>query len=887
MMPAAMLKRLEREAVEQERRKVERRRHATRDSPIKPGKAVISRGQGGVNIQDLLENVASKEEVYEDAAVLSASRTPQPERQQQLIVVSEDESSQSSQAHEDNVGEQSLTRLYDGDFESIVAGRHALDRPKWNEATMKRPRSKSHQKHPRRPALGLVKRIAMSLSKGDRGMMQTRLDFPVNDRSTVHYAKARKHKQKDGRRSRRPAIQLDDHIIFATTDFAFNTQEEEQRPGLPRPFKRTISKVISEPDALDNGIGKARSWANFDNFPIDFGISPLPSGLYCSRESLVGNGDLARLVALLQGRGSESEEVLGCSAYSVELRIDMTPGALSAVISMLFEGIGQSVVALANDPGADVPDLAPLTFFGRYFSSQASVSDDIDGMRSLCRPAVGKLSDKLNEVTLTRAKHSRSVRDWLIRLRWSILEMTMRLNLMASPDETIDDLVDVSGAAMIQQLLGGGFDKTIRPLKSILRSESGSPEVSDLSVTIWIAVIHSLSAWDQRRSAQSDTFSKCLDKALDSCFRLDQTGPIAAERIWFVVFGLSALSQFDVNGRIVANFTPAPRWSLVRRAVSLIKISHNEEAEEKAHLDQLRGRDRYIKTILARCVRLSSVWRWNFDRESFSVATKDLGAIFKDRQHRNLPTEPPVDYPDWVTSFDISLTAAEDTTQESAFELYLRSVCVAASDIISSARDMSEAQQAEKDVQRLIMSIIPVSPVKFHRILPPTSRQLGQLINRYSTMVAACYFSPSLLSWLLANSRKWAPFEHADFESRQISIRGLMYLSVTCRHHQQPLAPVVTRLADILKVLQFELDHCGKPSAPAQAPSRVEITRTMVLVVSCFRQMIIHHSFNAQQQAKHVYPDPCLLHESRSRGFTMPSWRALIINRLDSTRLRP
>ena len=116
------------------------------------------------------------------------------------------------------------------------------------------------------------------------------------------------------------------------------------------------------------------------------------------------------------------------------------------------------------------------------------------------------------------------------------------------------------------------------------------------------------------------------------------------------------MSQFNVNGRIVAGFTPAARWELVRRAVNLIKISHNEEAEEKAHLDQLSGRDRYIKAMIARCVRLSSVWRWSFDRGSFSVVTKGLGTIFNDRQHRNLPTEAPVDYPDWVTSFDVSLT---------------------------------------------------------------------------------------------------------------------------------------------------------------------------------------------------------------------------------------
>jgi hypothetical protein len=50
----------------------------------------------------------------------------------------------------------------------------------------------------------------------------------------------------------------------------------------------------------------------------------------------------------------------------------------------------------------------------------------------------------------------------------------------------------------------------------------------------------------------------------------------------------------------------------------------------------------------------------------------------------------------------MTLTAGEDTRGETAFELYLRLVCVAASDLIGSAQSLTEAQQAEKDVQRLI-----------------------------------------------------------------------------------------------------------------------------------------------------------------------------------------
>jgi hypothetical protein len=92
-----------------------------------------------------------------------------------------------------------------------------------------------------------------------------------------------------------------------------------------------------------------------------------------------------------------------------------------------------------------------------------------------------------------------------------------------------------------------------------------------------------------------------------------------------------------------------------------------------------------------------------------------------------------------------------------------------------------------------------------------------------------------------------------------------MYVAVACRHHGQSLDLVVERLADILRLLQTELDRLGKGlSVPVHAPSRLEVERTMVMVVSCVKQVILHHTFDPDQ-TKVTYPDPSLLHESKSR----------------------
>ncbi|WVQ65568.1 uncharacterized protein L199_003745 [Kwoniella botswanensis] len=870
MMPAAMLRRLEAEAAAKERRKAEnkKKQQAAIESPIRPGRAVVRRGGGQVDMNGLegLFEEDDPEVVSEQTPPLSHTRSISNSSDQPILI---SDGGTSSEAEEDNQAEQTLARLHRGDFESIVSGNRWKAAAKAKHQAQSRPKARSS--HSRRPALGFRKRVRAPINENNRAMVQSRLDFPVMDQSPVSPLKKKRKRPFYQGKQQRPAIRLDDHVIFATADFEFDEEDDTPtRPStkqklqtIPRHFARTTSASLQQNKSLDADMGKARSWANFDKFPIDFEITPLPSGLHCSKNSIPGSGKLDSLVREIKGNRNE-EMIDPCLDYGIELRQDMSATSIQAVAPLLFDAVHRQMVVIANEDDAEELELGCFRFLGRYIRHHHhDIDENVTLLKTEVEDAIGRLEGKLEDIDIGRAKQGREA---LLNLRWALVELSCRLEIdNSSSGETDTSLLRKASVKLFHHLLSLGFDKTIRPLKSIMRGDSDSAEIKDLTITFWICLIHVLTAWDERESRFSnDTFLTYLTQAFDSVFHLDQTGPIAAERVWFLVFGLCALTQFDTDGRISSIFVTAPRWSLVRRAVGLIRVAFDEDAEKRAHLDQLQGRDRYIKVVMARCVRLSAVWKWSFDRESFSVATRDLGIIFKDRQYRNLPTEPPVDYPEFITRFDMSLTAAEDTKRETAFELYLRLVCVAASDIISAAQTLSEAQQAEKDVQRLVMSIIPVSSVKFNRIFPPSPKDLGQLINRYSTMIASCYFSPSLLTYLLANSKKWSAFDEADFDSRQICIRGLMYLSVARRHHKQPLQPVVNRLAELMGILQNELEILTGPSNQTLGvgPTKLEIERTMVLIVSCFRQMIEHHSFDVEEQKKAVYPDPCLLHES-------------------------
>lgn len=873
MLPRAMLKRLESEAQKKQRAREDRRRAtaAASESPLRRGHAVVRRvAEPRLDEMTDLFDDGSDDDIQEIHMVEAEEGSNGSDSDGMPIVVSDDSG---SEAMEDNRHHDGLARLQDGDFEAIVHGRN----PRANTSDPSRSRDRKERqeerrKRERRPALGLVKTVRAARPDSPRRMLQARIDFPVFDGPPPKEQKRQSKKTKQrarmnidvrpqaARNQGRPAIRLRDAFIFADHEFDFpqeDTPAEDSRHFRSENAKRSLVKVTLRNDGrlgrttaspspapppvptthvqVDEGVGKARSWANFDKFPIDFDITPLPSGVFCAPTTVIDIPD--SLLAMPHLESDEAPKPL--TVFGVTLHQSMSIDEVLAVLPIIME---ESFTTITSETASSSKlHVASLTFLRDYLTR----SDEDD--RALLLPPIRTFSDQLHGLALSGAKHERVIIEQVLHARVVLLQMTITVGEDAVP----------AGADVIDLLLTYGFDRTVRSLRRILRGQSETPEINDVSVAVWVALLHILGG-RQDPNTGDDLFIAAVSQVLDKRYSTE-VGPLAAERIWYLTFGLCALSQFGPDGKVSAEFSPIPRWALVKRALSLIKVTHSLEAEESARQDQLQGRDRYIKTMVARCLRLSATWQWSFDNSSFSVATRDLGMIFKERQHRNLPTEQPVDFPAFISQFDISLTASDDKHGASAFELWLRLASVAASDLIASAEELAEAQKAERDVQRLIMSIFPLSAVPFTREKPPTARQLAALVNRYSTMVVACYFSPSLLPWLLANSQKWLSFERADFNSRQTCIRGLMYLAVACRHHNHDLTPVVNRLADILAILQSELESLTRPYQSQLIPTRVEIERTMVLVVSCFRQIILHAGYTPRPDP--VYPDPALLHE--------------------------
>jgi hypothetical protein len=666
---------------------------------------------------------------------------------------------------------------------------------------------------------------------------------------------------------------LDDHTIFEISDTESGTgiiqpivhdrgvsspvngRPVQRRPRVSAPpitpRTRQITTNVNRP-AQPVTPHSASLWTDLQDFQVDFDVKPLPSGVSFAPGTWLGSRGLE---GYLDSLGDALEpHAAPVVVFGISLTHDMAYAELLQFLPTILNGIHDQILGQCNGRTPTEPGyMAAFEFLDLYMVANAEDHGTEEATR-----VVQDFGERLTGLKSARGP-SPDDREhlFLVDASLAVLKLLLRIYFhwpQAPTSATLATSIHVAAQDNIERLLVFGFDRTMKPLKAIMAFAADQPVLTDFTAECWITVIHLLRAMDTRTDTGS-SFGKVMDAVVQRMYVENHAGPRASERIWYITFGLAAFHQFGADGITLPDLQDFPQWSLVRKALSLIKFPDYTEAEEQEKRYQLKSRDKYIKIMVIRCLQLTCTWQWRCDRDSFAIATRDLGNLFKERHLRNLPNEASSDFPAFIREYDLKRSSEVDI-EESTYNLYLQLVCVSASDLIAGARDMQEAEQSVKDVQKLMLAIFPFSPVVPGANGVFNGKQLGALVNRFSALVVAILFVPSLLKYLLKLGRKWVDFNCGDIEVQRICLRGLMYVGVAARHHSSSVEPVVERLADI-----FESVHEKKRSLEAHHGDKIkEQERLLILLVSCFRQIIERHSFDRELQEQPAYPDPCLLH---------------------------
>lgn len=882
VMPALLAKKLadkaESDYQARQRRKAAKVKEAEDARRTRPGQAVRRTTKGpmaGQRLEGLFDD-DPMQAGDDDIPHFALEKPPDPminifsDSEDEVVVVEESDSGVSSDVSQ--YRHERLRQFQDGDFASLLHGPRA-DRTSTAVAQRKSTTLFNRSRVGAKPKRAVKSRLPpneVRVSKVPRRSSGAPVRKPrprkqiLDDQTIFEWEPVSAVKS----RSRPPSSRAEpqsDRRVFARTTSALARPVQGAR-GSASPA-RSGSGLAPETGTL-SPLRKAAAvhdvsdmWDELQDFQIDFAIKPLQSGVQFSATSFIGAGKLRDYLGFLENC-SNLLSAAGIEALGLVFEPSMDIPAFIAILPITFDKIRDEALETMNGDSDPTTSSAPnaLSFLISYLAKSSWNDEEVRQVQS----SMQSFDAQLKELVVPRAARDRSRAFFLLQIK---LLLSIALMVLSQADQRLDSPtaydydtpVCQQLSSILEDLLRYGFDRTMKPLKAVMAFQAEDGIIDDFSAECWVAVLHLTTNWDNGtcyRARDVSSMQHCLDQALDRAFDGRHVGPRASERIWYLALGLAALSQFDRTGKVPSDLSIPTRWHLVRKALNAVKISSHSEEEEMKKRHQLKPRDKYIKIMVIRCLQLTSVWRWHCDRESFSIATKDLGAVFRERALRGLPNESYADFPVFVRRFDRSL-AEEIDMEESAYNLYLQLVCLCASDIVTAPPDLNEAKQAANDVKRLMLSIVPFSPVRFREGKIPSDRQLSALINRFSTAIIAAIFDISLLPFLLGNTRKWIDFASADIESRRTCIRGLMYLGVAARHHGESLSGVVEELS-----AHFETIQIAKSRLEASHGSEnniLEHGRLLVLIVSCFKTLITTQSYDGNAGLQPKYPDPELL----------------------------
>lgn len=756
----------------------------------------------------------------------------------------------SSESEED--GTESLNLLRAGNFTRLLNGER------------KTPRT-----GPSNPKRRLL-RQALEPRRRRGPLQQTRLNFNAEKPSLPRH---RKRKQRTDKTTR-PRVMLDDTTIFA--DPPALERDRRAKPSVvasrvippvtpgPAPLKRQRVDLPETPSTAPGRsspapVGmdlvvppahkKSSLWSDEYDFQVDFDVKPLPSGIDASLA--LPTADLAdQLDWLVRPLPSQPVEI-ACEVEvsGIQLSTTMEPGELFEAL----RSAGEVVLSQLNDPSNEGAPFEQLHLhaildYARQIIRQGAPAEVLNGIAAALQPVI----TAVEALDVRRDSGRTNANRTILHAQWGILNLLVLLERAILTRQGalgyLSSSVDRAIRRLLASMLDYGFDRTMRPLKKVMSGEALDGTITEPTVGLWIAVRHLVEVRHAYHSSGTSVL-EVLDDLLQG-----EVGVRHCEKVWYLIFGMAAISQFGSDGKTGTGLSAKSAWHLVRTALKSISIPALTEEEELRMRPQLKRRDKYIKILVMRCLQLSCVWEWRCDEASFPIATKDLGTIFRNRHHRNLPSESSSDFPEFIVQMDLGKTDDLDY-DDSAYNLYLRFICISASDMIELADSIEEAENAVKEVQRLMLAIFPSSTVSSQHV----ARRMTSLINRYSTVIVAALFAPSLLPWLINNASKWVDLTTADVTIRSITVRGLMYLGVVARHHAVALEPVTDRLATVFDMVAAE-KSAVKADDPQHRSKNLEADRQQVLVIAAFRYVIEHHSFKRESQQQPNFPDPALLH---------------------------
>jgi hypothetical protein len=601
-----------------------------------------------------------------------------------------------------------------------------------------------------------------------------------------------------------------------------------------------------------------------NSITLDFDIPNIPVGTSLDSWYLRGT----RLHELIQSTSApggappityEALDVRFHPALTAADYLDLLPCLCDRLFDWASGGIDDD-----NDPTKPVDHL--MLHGPRYLSwllINATMEDSV-ALGSVVRNQLHSLTAKMDDWIDSHSTMDKRLGFRSLSVRWFAIELSHRAASAYKFRQLQDEATsfgfhaDMTIKTMFRRLLKIGFSAVAEALQRS-RDEAGIEIVSSRPVEFWISMIHFLpSTVDINQEVDASTvFWTKLKAAMDDEATRPDSELKRAEWTWHSLFMLSTLSRFSLMGTMTSTFRLRNGWDLATAAMRCVRLGNDEKQDVSSTSVMMSKRSRYFRLIMSRCFILATDWDWKLDNAESLF--RQLCDVFRSRNFTNLDREKAA-FPPFIDDRHApkELLLAYNH-KDTAFEVFLKLLAKASEDV---HREEPVSPAAMKLLRKLLSMATPVSAAQFSKDNPPTTSEISMLINRFSGIIMAVRLDPTIASARnkISQAKRFINFPNADWKSRELCIRAMMYLAAEQAESRLDLTDIIDWVSQMTSSLISEL-HAAEAGLKTENRARAYEQQSKTIITIHLLLESLRLVVNDHVKRSAVYPDPRLLQE--------------------------
>ncbi|TFK74900.1 hypothetical protein BDN72DRAFT_599014 [Pluteus cervinus] len=576
-------------------------------------------------------------------------------------------------------------------------------------------------------------------------------------------------------------------------------------------------------------------------------MSNFPPGIAFPPTTAIVRGSLRGLLSILTPHPSTDQAApSACNLQGISLHLEMAAEDFIATIPRICDGIFQLTTELPDEDTTHLQDWKIILRLScQYLSWFLRHSDEEEAsIRAVATSSASLLVTRTSD----EIQSSSTPADESILLAcWFSVEFAVRLDGASTHGQS--DLIKSSLSLLVRALLSYDLRNIVECLadETIVDRSSSSHYAAE----IWVHVIHltnHLSSMDT-----GGPKSHILCGFIEDALRDGSQNIQGSEKLWCIIHGLTALSQFSVNGMTTTKATLFGCWGLVTRALHCVRLLSDAIHDKPLPAASLDKRDQYAGIIVRRCYDLHTYWGWSLDDELAFPMFRYFLDMFRSRKFANLRHEP-ADFPEFMLRNNWDLIY-EHNPSDTAYMLFWKLLVRALRPAIPNSAPTTITPKLAPKLRKLLHAALPVGSLPFSKDNHPSIHDLSMLFNRLSAMAIVIYLE-SQPAHRITQARSYVNFASADDTARSAVIRGMMNFAIFLVTRKIDLKDIANWIQDMAKTLVKDHSDTSQGSGsqpPTPTAQQNRISLCVQLLLGSIRKI-----FEAQAKAGE-YPDSTLL----------------------------